>query len=103
MAVISGRRRRSRAPRPRPRQEPLQGVDHGVADEVDLGGLDALAGEVFGGGAQTGLDVRDRDGELGRAERGGDGGVSGLAALEVCGHLRVERFCAQASPRAALS
>jgi len=38
----------------RPRQEPLQGIDHGVADEVDPGGVDALAGQVLGGAALRG-------------------------------------------------
>ena len=94
-ATRAGHARRCRAARLR--QEPLHGVAHRAPDEAHLGGLDALAGEVFGGGAQTGLDVRDRDGELGRAERGGDGEASELAALEVCDHLRVEGFCAAAS------
>jgi len=38
----------------RPRQEPLQGVDHGDADEVDPGGVDAFAGQVLGGAALRG-------------------------------------------------
>ncbi len=93
---------RKRLPRPAvlgARLEAAQGVDHGVADEVDPAFIDALGDEVrrgFGAvgeeevgepigedavdllghrpvpGAQAGLDVRNRDPELGCRQRHGE-------------------------------
>ena len=83
-------------------QKTDESIDHHIADAVNLGGVDALANEIFIAvgrgreqqvgklvgeqpidffghaavtGAQAGFDVADADRELGTDESSGDGGV----------------------------